>query len=258
MKYLHILAATVLLTFNAFAQDTAVVDQVIKLPEVGGNLSGITYNYDTNTYFMIQNNSGTIFEYDQSLKVLLRIIRISNLRYDDTEDIVYLGNNKYAISEEKNVIYFLTIGPGQVEIDGSKLARQQLPRPQRRNLGLEGVCVSQRTEVPTFYAVQEKRHKRIFRWEMGSTKISQPFDAERILKHVMSDLSSCTFDNVNDQLLLLSHEDSRIMVLDTVGKVLKTIDIPRVANQYEGITLGPNREMVLVSEPNIAVVLKGL
>ncbi len=256
MKYLHILAAAILISFNAFAQETAVVDRVIKLPEVGYNLSGITYNYDTNTYFMIQNNSGTIFEYDESLSTLLRTIRISNLKNDDTEDIVYLGNNKYAISEEQNVVYFLTIEPGQVEIDGEKLARQQLPHPQRRNLGLEGVCVSHNTDVPTFYAVQEKRYKRIFRWEMGSSKVSQPFNAEKILKHVMSDLSSCTFDDVNNQLLLLSHEDSRIMVLDTSGKVVKTIDIPRVADQYEGITFGPKREIVLVSEPNIAVILK--
>ena len=256
MKYLHILAAAILISFNTFAQETAVIDRVIKLSEVGGNLSGITYNYDTNTYFMIQNNSGTIFEYDQSLSKLLRTIRINNLKYDDTEDIVYLGNNQYAISEEQNVVYFLTIEPFQVEIDGSKLARQQLPRPQRRNLGLEGICVSRRTTVPTFYAVQEKRSKRIFRWEMGSSTITQPFDAERILKHVMSDLSSCTFDDINNQLLLLSHEDSRIMVLDTAGRVIKTIDIPRVAHQYEGITFGPNREIILVSEPDIAVILK--
>lgn len=256
MKYLHILATAILLSFNAFAQETAIVDRVIKLPDVGYNLSGITYNYDTNTYFMIQNNSGTIFEYDESLSLLLRTIRINNLKYDDTEDIVYLGNNQYAISEEQNVVYYLTIVPGQVEIDGSKLARQQLPRPQRRNMGLEGVCVSHRSEVPTFYGVQEKRNKRIFRWEMGSTKVSEPFDTERILKHVMSDLSSCTFDDINNQLLLLSHEDSRIMVLDTAGNVIKTIDIPRVAHQYEGITIGPHREIVLVSEPNIAVILK--
>lgn len=260
MKSVFASALCLMLSFNVFSQDQLQVDQVITLPEVGGNLSGITYNFDTDTYFMIQNNSGTIFEYDRSFSKPLRTIYFKDLLHDDTEDIVYLGNNKFAISEEQNTVMILTIEPQQVLIDGSlnnkAIERIKFPRPYKKNLGLEGVCLARSSERPLFYAVQEKRQKRIFRWELGSRDISEPFNSERILKHVMSDLSACTYDDINNHLLLLSHESSRIMKLDPQGNVIKTLDIPRVADQYEGLTLGPQNELILVSEPNIVVTIK--
>jgi uncharacterized protein YjiK len=73
---------------------------------------------------------------------------------------------------------------------------------------------------------------------------------------VMSDLAGCTVDSNTGNLLILSHESSRVMELSRAGQVLKTLDIPAVAAQYEGLTIGPDRELVLVSEPNAVVIMK--
>ena len=235
------------------------VKEVITLNDIGGNLSGITYNYDTDTYFLIQNNSGNIYEYDRTFKKPKRVITFKNLKHDDTEDIVYLGQNRFAISEEENVVLFVTILPDQREIDGSRFSKEvrrlRLPSPSRNNLGLEGICYNPGTSPASFYAVQEKRSKRIFHWAEGVEKIKEPFDSERLLKHVLSDLSSCTFHQRSNTLLLLSHESSRIMELSLDGIIHRTLDIPRIADQYEGLTLSPQNELILVSEPNILVVM---
>lgn len=248
------------------------VDEVIPLPEVGGNLSGITYNSDTNTYFLIQNNYGKIFEYDRSFKAPLRTIQMLNLIDKDTEDIVYLGSDRFAISTEENHILIFSITPGQTTVD-MNLARADvqgftLPAPKKDNKGLEGVCFNPKSTTGrgTFYAVQEQKPKRIFSFtwprvdiDFGSSRgfgLTEPYDADALLKHRLSDLSACTVDAESGHLLLLSHESSRLMELSPTGQILQMLEIPAVASQYEGVTFGPDRELVLVSEPNVLVIMK--
>ena len=248
------------------------VDEVIPLPEIGGNLSGITYNPDTNTYFLIQNNYGNLFEYDRSFKKPLRVIKLKNIKDDDTEGIVYLGNGRFALSTEENFIFIFTLAPGQTVVDmNTKHADVQgfvLPSPRKSNKGLEGVCFtpSSQSGRGTFYAVQEQKPKRIFSFIWPNSDIdfksarsfglTEPFNTEALMKHSMSDLSDCTFDDSTNHLLILSHESSRLMELSRAGKVINTLNIPAVADQYEGVTFGPDRELVLVSEPNIVVIMK--
>jgi len=252
--------------------DYSQIDEVIGLPEIGGNLSGVTYNYDTGTYFMIQNNGGKIFEYDRGLRRQLRLIHMTHLSDLDTEDIVYLGHNRFALSSEKNHVLIFTLTPGQTTVDlGSGREDVQdftFPPPAKVNNGLEGVCYSQNSSSGrgTFYAVQEKLPERVFSfvWPDSDKDFHQPKDfglneyrdIAKILNGRMNDLSGCTFDPESNHLLLLSHESSRVMELTPAGDLIQTLNIPPAAKQYEGITFGPDRELVLVSEPNTVVVMK--
>lgn len=248
------------------------VDEVIPLPEIGGNLSGITYNPDTNTYFLIQNNYGQLFEYDRSFKKPLRVIQMKNLKDDDTEGIFYLGNGRFALSSENNRIVVFTIKPGDTVLDLNStrpdVQEFVLPPPSKNNQGLEGVCHApgDNGSRGTFYAVQEAKPKRVFsfNWPSSDADFSSPstlgvkelFNADRVLLFKMGDLSDCTFDRESDHLLLLSHESSRLMEFDRAGNALATLNIPAVAKQYEGVTFGPDRELILASEPNTIVIMK--
>ncbi|WP_413291147.1 SdiA-regulated domain-containing protein [Bdellovibrio sp. HCB337] len=250
--------------------DYSKVDEVIPLPDVGGNLSGITYNYDTGTYFLVQNNYGKLFEYDRSFKKPLRIINMINLKDDDTEDIVYLGQGRYAVSTEDNYIFIFSIAPKQTTVDmsPSRVDVQQftLPSPRKDNKGLEGVCFTRNSKDGrgVFFAVQEQKPKRIFAFNWPNSNddfkrnfgLTEPFDTEAIMKHRLSDLSGCTFDDSTNHLLVLSHESSRLMELGRTGHIVNTLDIPAVASQYEGVTFGANRELMLVSEPSTLVIMK--
>ncbi|XGC82115.1 SdiA-regulated domain-containing protein [Bdellovibrio bacteriovorus] len=250
------------------------VEKVIDLTEIGGNLSGITYNHDTQTYFLIQNNYGHIFEYDSSFSKPLRVIAMNNLEDKDTEDIVYLGQEQYAIASETNKILIVTIKAGQTEIDmdASRADVQlfQLPEPSKKNLGLEGICYSKQSNQ--FFAVQEDKPKRLFRFtkpndnldyrDAATLNFDEPFDAFNksgffdIFKNKMADLSSCLFDERTGHLILMSHESSRLMELDAKGSIVRTLDLSTVVPQYEGMTIGPQKELILVSEPNSIVIMK--
>lgn len=252
------------------------VDEVIPLTEITGNLSGITYNKDTQTYFLIRNNSGQIFEYDRTFSKALRIIKMINLKDKDTEDLVYLGQGRYAMSTEENFVFIFSIAKGQtqVDLDSSRADVQEfrLPPPKKDNKGLEGVCFTPQSpsqspqDRGTFYAVQEQRPKVLyaFGWPRSeadfasprSFNLKEPFDTNALMKHRLSDLSACTVDPRTKNLLILSDESSRLMVLSPLGQILKILDLPTVAPQYEGVTFGENQELILVSEPNIVVILK--
>lgn len=250
--------------------DYGTVAEVIPLPDIGGNLSGITYNYDTGTYFLIQNGYGKLFEYDRNFKKPLRVINMTNLKDDDTEDIVYLGKGRYAISSEENYIFIFTINPNQTVVDMNPsrpdVQMFTLPSPKKDNKGLEGVCFTRNSKDGrgVFFAVQEQKPKRIFAFNWPNSELdftrnfglTEPFDTEALMKHKMSDLSGCTFDDSTNHLLVLSHESSRLMEIARTGHIINTLDIPPVAAQYEGVTFGPNRELMLVSEPSTLVIMK--
>jgi uncharacterized protein YjiK len=248
------------------------VDEVILLPEIGGNLSGITYNYDTGTYFMVQNNYGKLFEYDRSLKKQLRVIEMKNLKDDDTEGIFYLGRDRFAISSEDNHIHIFTIRPGDtvIDLDSAREDVQDLtlPPPSKSNQGIEGIChaPAKNGGRGTFYAVQEAKPKKVYYFDFPASDadvtspkalgVKELFNADRTLFLKMGDLSDCTFDTESDHLFLLSHESSKVMEFSRTGEELGSLKLPNVAPQYEGITFGPDRELILVSEPNSVVIMK--
>lgn len=238
----------------------------VVLTEVRYNASGVTYNSDTQTYFVIQNNTGFIFEYDISFSKLLRKIQIFNLPDDDTEDIVYLGNQEFAIANESNQIVIFKLVPGQTRLDLnaslSSVQVLQLPKATKKNNGLEGVCYGNNF----FYAVQEMKPKKVYRFSRPKSQndyanpislgVREPFNTDAVMKHRLSDLSGCYVDPQSMNLLVVSHESSRIMEISSVGRIIQMLDLPRYPEQYEGITMGPDGEMVLLSEPNIISIFK--
>lgn len=251
-----------------------VVSEVIPLQNFGGDLSGVTYNYDTDTYFVIQNNVAIITEFTNDFKQILRRIQLKNTQDSDTEGIVYLGNGEFAISSESlNIATILTIKPKETVIDLNSLAnknvqRMYLPQAKKKNKGLEGICFTKTLGVGSgaFFAVQEDKPKRLFAWNRPTTKnhitnanllgLKEPINIEKNYKHLLNDLSGCTFDDLSGNLILLSHESFRAVEFNAAGTMINKLELPRAADQYEGIAIGRDNELILASEPNIIVIMK--
>ncbi len=272
---------TTFLSLNGFSQTQKIasrlsqysaVSEVIHLENFGGDLSGVTYNYDTDTYFVIQDGVAIITELSNDFKKILRRITLKNSQDNDTEDIVYLGNTEFAITGEKmNLVTILTIKPNETVIDLNSLANKNVqrmylpPQTHKNNKGLEGVCFT-KTLGGTFFAVQEDKPRRLFRWDRPTTKnhitnasllgLKEPINIEKYYKHLLNDLSACTFDDLSGNLILLSHESSRAIEFNAQGTMVNKLELPRVAQQFEGITIGHNNELILASEPNIIVIMK--
>jgi hypothetical protein len=131
-----------------------------------GDLSGVTWNEDSSTFFAIQNNSGKRIVELSRTGQLLRVIWTSadeSLKFDDPEAITWLGSNsvghRFAIAEERlRKLVMVTIGrekwaPRVVASQSIALtyANYQSNAASRltvglvngganANLGLEGLC----------------------------------------------------------------------------------------------------------------------
>ena len=202
------------------------------------NASGITFNHDTNTLFLIEDSPSVIREINEKGKIL-RSIQMEKM--DDTEGIAYLGNKRFALIEEStSKIYFCSIDKKTTNIKLKDMVTLAVPSPPS-NTGLEGITYD--PEMKCLYVIKEKDPKKIFRVYLGTEKIEEPWDLENIN---INDASDICFDTRTGHLLILSHESRSIVECTTKGKELARIslkkgqsNLKRNFEKPEGITIDP-------------------
>ena len=104
--------------------------------------SGVTYQPETDTFYIVSNTSHVAHEFSSDFATRLRTISLDN-GPTDTEDIAYLGNDRFAIVVEDNEVYVVTIAPGAVTADlGAADVERYIPSspPATVNVGFEGVA----------------------------------------------------------------------------------------------------------------------
>lgn len=268
-------------------------------PHVGKDMSGIAWNPDTQTYFVIANDTSTlgdgrkvqIFEYLPDLATLVRGIRVvqadapapfEDKAAYDAEDIVYLGNNEFAIGLEchregsqtiPNRVAIVRIDAGTLEVNTNlgQCISIILPPSAFDNNGLEGLGYDRNGNggLGAFYATQEKNPITVWRFNRPADRttirtyqaatecgLTIPFNATTLLegRFIIGDLSGVLFDHRTGRLLLVSDEGQALVDVDISGRVIGQFSLPSSleggADQYEGLTLGKDYKLVAVSEPN--------
>ena len=160
------------------------------------NLSGITYNADRDSLFLILNEPARVYEMSKKGD-LLSSWDLEG--FDDTEDIYWMGGNVYVVCEESHhSLEFIRLE------DGNKKAavvfkREPIGYPTLKgnsfNKGLEGVV----SHEGKFYVVSEMPAK--VHWS------PQLEDEERI--KMVGDLSAITHHR--DNFYLLSDKSARVL-----------------------------------------------
>lgn len=212
---------------------------------VPGDLSGITYVPDTNTFFLIQNNGGRIWEVDQDFNEIRTILMNG---FGDTEDIVYMGSNEFAIVEESSQLFIGTIGSLATQISTGDFQRIVFDT-YSGNSGYEGVAYDSILE--TFYVVKESSPRRIRSFVRPSSPADTsvtadtPFDANQL---PAADLSAVGLDTRTGRLLILSHESHKLMDVSLDGTVLGELAMAD-ASQHEGVALDSSYNIYITSEP---------
>jgi uncharacterized protein YjiK len=203
------------------------------------NASGIAFNSDTGTLFIIQDSPPWIFELNSSGKIL-RTINVKNS--NDLEGIVYLEDGLFAILEESSSkIYICKIDDSSRIIDLDKASKVITVNKPDDNTGLEGITYI--PEKKLFFAVKEKDPKAIYSIERETGKIKIPWDLEKIN---IDDVSGVCFNPDTGNLLLLSHESRIIVEVSLKGKKISQLVLEKKRNglkkdikKPEGITLDP-------------------
>ncbi|OUS07714.1 hypothetical protein A9Q81_01145 [Gammaproteobacteria bacterium 42_54_T18] len=230
----------------------------VVLKGVHNNASGLTYNHEKNTLFLVINNPEKIIEIDV-LGNELRHILLEG--FEDTEAITYLGRNNYAIAEERRRSIVIV----KIDANTDRLIRSQqrsltLPMEGTNNKGFEGIASD--PDSGRLYVSNEKEPKKVFQLDgfvddTSHLSVSSPWSLD-VDSLDSEDISGLYFDHELNHILLLSDESQQLIEASLEGEVISTLDLSdnnagifEEIPQAEGVALGPNNTLYILSEPNL-------
>ncbi len=239
----------------------------LAIPEME-NASGFTYNSERNTLFTVLNKESQIVEIDLKGKVI-RKVQVTGV--DDVEGITHIADNRYVIADESdNRLVLVTLDDDVTEltIKGSPVLKLGLNPDGNKNF--EGVSWDDNNR--RLLVVKERDPKYImsvkgfFDAEVGKSLnivISKIESFESAFKWSLRDLSSVTYHSKTGHLLLLSDESRLIKEYDEAGNALSALalwkgfhGLRQHVPQAEGIAVGEDGRIYIMSEPNLFYVFK--
>jgi len=237
-----------------------------QLGEIPNNASGITWHSGLQQYLVVRNNAAEVYRYDVNFAYLGQF-RVSGISAD-TEGLAFVGENQVMIVSEDNYASRIEVDEFTSGVDGD-VPNSQRYRVMTRggsNKGLEGVAVRKATNSrpARVYACQEGTggsNMRIVNFDMpddstslydysSNLTVNEPFEADQALSGRARDLAGMLYDSRTDNLILVSQESRVALQIDPETGAIKSSLGLNGAPQFEGVTLGPNNELVFVSEGN--------
>ncbi|MDH6165242.1 uncharacterized protein YjiK [Variovorax boronicumulans] len=226
------------------------------------NASGLTFNTETGTLFTVINRPPQIAELTTEGR-LLRVVALDGVK--DPEGITYVQGDSYVISDEdSHRMYWVQIGRDTQRVSVAGRPSLGIGIDKLHNSSFEGVSwdgVHKR-----LYVVREKLPMRVLvitgldpaTPSTGFNIDISEWKSSRAGSLFMSDLSSVTLHEQTGHLLLLSDESALIAEYAPDGRPVSMLPLWRGFNglqrkvpQPEGLAVGPDGKLYLLSEPNL-------
>jgi len=244
-----------------------------RLPDIANNASGVTWDAERGSYFVIENTEAKLHEFGPEFATRVRSFDLRDATGPDTEDVVALGGGQVAVVTEENLLHVIQL-PGFGEEGPVTVLETYRPLapPAVANRGLEGVAyVPPRAgRAGRFFVAEEgggkdpRARMRVvafdrrsggaaaarFSVEDSTLAVREPWDAEQGLAELLTDLSGLGYDARSRTLILAGDEVPRLVQVDPEsGRVVDQLDFEKLHN-VEGVALGAEQQLVLVAEPN--------
>lgn len=227
------------------------------------NASGLTFNTETGTLFTVINRPPQIAELDTEGR-LLRVIGLEGVK--DPEGITYVQGESYVISDEdSHRMYWVRIGRDTQRVSVAGRPSLGIGIDRLHNSSFEGISwdgVHKR-----LYVVREKLPMRVLMVTgldpdapsaSGFNIDISEWKSSRAGSLFMSDLSSVTLHDPTGHLLLLSDESALVVEYASDGRPVSMLPLwrgfgglRRKVPQPEGVAVGPDGRLYLLSEPNL-------
>jgi uncharacterized protein YjiK len=223
--------------------------------------SGVTYNWDTNSLFVVEDEGNAVIQIDKLGRVLNAMALQGGSRpqraLDDPEGITYMGNGEFMFADERdNVGRIGTYDPAATRTQAELAATAYAFGPATGNTGLEGVASDPLTD--SVWGVQENPFK-LYNLTFGTTPVvSEPLSAK--LAEIAQDHGVTSLSDVyvlasseaytgSDGILLLARDQKLVLEIDRQGEVVSVLDISGLGRtKIEGMTMDDDGALYLVSE----------
>lgn len=236
------------------------------------DLSGIAYSPHTGTLFGIVNKPSMVVE----LTLEGETLRTMPIRPSiDAEAITYLAGEQFLISDERtNTLYAIKLNPDTQTIGLSAKPDWVLDFPMlHKNLGIEALHWNQQTkslwvgtekwplrlvELPLSTADQANKALSQTRSVATALLAQSRWENQGWGSLFLNDLAAVATSPTSGNLLLLSEESALVAEYTSKGDYVSSLPLWRGAHglarkipQPEGMTLGPDGSLYIVSEPNL-------
>lgn len=230
--------------------------------------SGLTYNASRNSLFTVLNQEPLIIEVSVEGKIL-RKIQVTGA--DDMEGITHIVDNRYVIADEKdNRLVLVTIDDDATHVDLNDAPKLKLGINPSSNKNFEGVSWDGRNKRLLVTKERDPKYvmsvKGFFDADIGeplNIEISKVHEFDAAIKWSLRDLSSLTYHDSSGHLFLLSDESRLIKEYDSKGRAVGALalwkgfhGLNRHVPQAEGIAVGSDGRIFVMSEPNLLYVFK--
>ena len=226
------------------------------------NTSGLTFSSATGTLFTAINHPPVLAELTTDGR-LLRQIPLTGAQ--DVEGITHIDGDRFIIVDEgKSRLNWITITAESQAIDLTDTPFITLDLDPMSNLGFEGLSWDQRRQelvlvqemLPVRVLVVDGLERAVQGQGLGVT-LSE-WQPQSWAGHGVSDLSSVTVHDRTGNMVLLSHMSSVLIEYDADGAPLSLLSLwagrhglQNSVPQAEGVAIGPDGEIYIVSEPNL-------
>lgn len=224
------------------------------IPEgVEDDLSGITYDAKRDTLLAILNKPTRIIEMDRDGKVLGAIALDG---FDDTEDLVSLGDGRVVVLEERRRVLSVCEIPAGVQAVPRPAIVMLVETQSYENVGIEGVVYD--AAANRYFVVKEKEPRRLYVVTPGTdgATVTHPWDLET-QNFGLADFSAIARDAATGHLLLLSDESRCIVECTEAGVEVGRLSLnagsaglTEDVTQPEGLAFDPQGRLYVVAEPN--------
>lgn len=226
---------------------------------IDDDLSALTFDPDRNSLIAVTNGKPHWLELSLEGELLRAIPLVG---FGDPEAIEYISEGVYVISDERlQRLLRVEVNEQTTVIDAARAQQLSLGIDLNGNKGFEGLAYD--TAGKRLFVAKERDPVRIY--EISGFPYTEPTPSVHINEHharlFVRDLSSLQFDERSGHLLALSDESWLVVELDSNGQPLSSLSLSagkhglkRNVPQAEGIAMGPDGTLYLVSEPNLFYV----
>ena len=188
--------------------------------------SGITYNRDHSSFWIVGGSKERIYKTDLTGNILETL----PFKGSDLEGIFYDNNSNslWLVEEELREVV-------QLDLAGSELARYKTGITGSYNNGLEGITFDESNNV---FVLNEKNPKAIFALNKNF-KVIKKFDLD-----FASDLSDVYYNTITKNFFILSDESKAVYVWNPKDGLKAMFTLP--FTKAEGITANPRANKIVI------------
>jgi uncharacterized protein YjiK len=246
--------------------DYHVEIEALPLPGIERNASGLTWNPQRQSLFLVLNGPDQLLELSPQGDLLRRV----ELRgFTDVEGVDWVGGNRYVLVEEgKQGLTLIELADDATQVERNPARAFILGLQGDNNKGFEGVAWDPADNG--LYVAKERDPMRLYKLHgLLDPHAPQPLSLQhdppqaQAAVTLSDDLAGLHYDPASGSLLVLSDESRLLSELSPQGRPLSFLELRRNWHgleqsipQAEGVAMDERGTLYLISEPNLLYVFR--